>query len=50
VLSVGLKVDADALPDALRKQLKSGNVDDDPATTIALLKPNAVVGVAAFTN
>lgn len=49
--SVGLKVDADALPDALRKQLKSGKVDlDDPATTIALFKLNAVVGVAGFTN
>jgi hypothetical protein len=50
-LAVGLKVDADALPDALKKQLKSGKVDlDDPATTIALLKLNAVVGVAGFTN
>src|ERR1700748_1197166 len=36
-LSVGLKVDADALPDALKKQLKAGKVNlDDPATTIAL--------------
>jgi hypothetical protein len=50
-LSVGLKVDADALPDALKKQLKAGKVDlDDPATTVALLKLNAVVGVTAFTN
>src|SRR6266436_2520214 len=50
-LSVGLKVDADALPDALKKQLKAGKVNlDDPATTIALLKLNAVVGVTAFTN
>jgi hypothetical protein len=50
-LAVGLKVDADALPDALKKQLKAGKVDlDDPATTIALLKLNAVVGVAGFTN
>jgi cytochrome c553 len=48
-LAVGLKVDADALPDALKKQLKAGKVDlDDPATTIALLKLNAVVGVTAF--
>jgi hypothetical protein len=37
-LSVGLKVDADALPDALKKQLAAGKVTlDDPATTIALL-------------
>jgi hypothetical protein len=50
-LSVGLKVDADALPDALKKQLKAGQVNlDDPATTIALLKLNAVVGVTAFAN
>jgi hypothetical protein len=50
-LSVGLKVDADALPDALKKQLAAGKVNlDDPATTIALLKLNAVVGVTAFTN
>ena len=41
-LSVGLKVDADALPDALKKQLAAGKVNlDDPATTIALLKLNA---------
>src|SRR5205823_4688804 len=50
-LSVGLKVDADALPDALKKQIAAGKVDlDDPATTVALLKLNAVVGVTAFTN
>ncbi len=45
-LSVGLKVDVEALPKALQDQLKAGKVDlDDPATTIALLKLNAVVGV-----
>lgn len=45
-LAVGLKVDADALPDALKQQLAAGRVDlDDPATTLALLKLNAVVGV-----
>ena len=50
-LSVGLKVDADALPDALKQQIARGEVDlDDPATTIALLKLNAVVGVTAFAN
>jgi hypothetical protein len=50
-LSVGLKVDADALPDALKKQVKAGKVNlDDPATTLALLKLNAVVGVTAFAN
>jgi len=48
-LSVGLKVDADALPDELKQQIKDGKVDlDDPATTIALLKLNAVVGVTGF--
>jgi hypothetical protein len=50
-LSVGLKVDADALPGALKKQLAAGKINlDDPATTIALLKLNAVVGVTAFAN
>src|SRR5215470_12366636 len=44
-LSVGLKVDTDALPAAMKKQLAAGKVNlDDPATTIALLKLNAVVG------
>src|SRR5881296_3738837 len=50
-LSVGLKVDANALPEALKQQLKAGKADlDDPATTLALLKLNAVVGVSGFFN
>ena len=45
-LAVGLKVDSEALPDSLVSQLKLGRVDlDNPATTLALLKLNAVVGV-----
>src|SRR6476660_4492923 len=45
-LAVGLKVDTDALPGSLVAQLKHGRVNlDDPATTLALLKLNAVVGV-----
>ena len=48
-LSVGLKVDADALPDSLKQQLKEGKVDlEDPATTLALLKLNSVVGVTGL--
>src|SRR5712692_6489160 len=47
-LSVGLKVDADALPETLKKQLKDGKVDLDPATTLALLKLNSVVGVTGY--
>lgn len=48
-LSVGLKVDADALPASLVAQLKAGKVNlDDPATTLALLKLNSVVGVTGF--
>ena len=48
-LSVGLKVDSDALPDSLKQQLKEGKVDlDDPATTLALLKLNSVVGVTGI--
>jgi len=45
-LSVGLKVDSEALPGALVAKLKQGKVNlDDPATTLALLKLNSVVGV-----
>ena len=45
-LSVGLKVDADALPKELVAQIKAGKVDmNDPATTVALLKLDSVVGV-----
>jgi hypothetical protein len=43
-LSVGLKVDADALPSEVVAAIKAGSVNlDDPATTVALLKLNAVV-------
>jgi hypothetical protein len=50
-LSLGLKVDADALPADLVAQIKAGKVDmADPASTVALLKANAVVGVTAFLN
>jgi len=45
-LAVGLKVDAEALPSQVVAGIKSGAVNlDDPATTLALLKLNAVVGV-----
>src|SRR5262245_31138046 len=45
-LSVGLKVDTDALPQELVDQIKAGKVDlSDAATTLALLKLDAVVGV-----
>jgi hypothetical protein len=48
-LSVGLKVDMEALPADLVEQVKANKVDlDDPATTLALLKLNAVVGVTGF--
>ena len=40
-----------ALPPALVEQIKAGKVDlTDPATTLALLKINAVVGVTGFFN
>jgi mono/diheme cytochrome c family protein len=45
-LSVGLKVDADALPPAVKDALAAGQVDlNSTATTLALLELNAVVGV-----
>lgn len=48
-LGLGLKVDADALPASLMQQLHQNKVNlDDPATTAALLKLNAVVGVTGF--
>jgi hypothetical protein len=50
-LSVGLKVDVDALPRSIRTGISSGTVDlNDPATTLALLKLNAVVGVKGNFN
>ena len=45
-LSVGLKVDAQALPPAVVDGIKSGRISlRSPATTVALLKLNAVVGI-----
>jgi hypothetical protein len=45
-LKLGLKVDSDAVPKALGDVLVKGL--DDPATTLALLKANAVVGLTGF--
>jgi mono/diheme cytochrome c family protein len=48
-LSVGLKVDVDALPRQLLRDLARGRVDlQSPATTLALLKLDAVVGVTGI--
>lgn len=45
-LGLGLKVDMDALPSTLVEQIKAGKVDlSDPATTLALIKLKAVLGV-----
>ena len=45
-LSVGLKVDADALPPTVVQGIQNGSVDlTSPATTVTLLKLNAVVGL-----
>ena len=45
-LSVGLKVDVDALPAAVKAALVNHTIDlNDPATTVALLKLGAVLGV-----
>src|SRR6266566_10114766 len=50
-LAVGLKIDLDALPRNLVEQIEKGRVNlDDPAVTLALLKLNAVVGVAGSFN
>ena len=48
-LAVGLKVAETALPRSLTKALRRGEVDRDaPATTLALLNVDAVVGVKGF--
>ncbi len=48
-LAVGLKVDVAALPKQLRRALRRGKVDlDDPATTLALLQLDAIIGVTGF--
>src|SRR6185503_10561017 len=45
-LKVGLKVDAAAIPADVAAAIKAGKVDlNDPATTVTLLKLNAVVGL-----
>ncbi|AGW95379.1 hypothetical protein N234_35540 [Ralstonia pickettii DTP0602] len=45
-MSVGLKVDAEALPEAVVNGIRNGTIDlNSPATTVALLKLNAVVGI-----
>jgi hypothetical protein len=50
-LAVGLKVDVDALPESLVNALQAGKVDlGNPATTVALLGLNAVVGVTGVPN
>jgi hypothetical protein len=48
-LGLGLKVDAEVIPADLAQQIQAGEVNlDDPATTLALLQLNAVVGVTGF--
>ncbi len=48
-LAVGLKVDAEALPADVVGAIQAGKVNlDDPATTLTLLKLNAVLGVKGF--
>jgi mono/diheme cytochrome c family protein len=45
-LAVGLKVDAEALPAAVVDGIKNGSISlKSPATTVALLKLDAVVGI-----
>src|SRR5262245_18645024 len=45
-IAVGLKVDAEALPPAVVQGVQNGTISlTDPATTVALVKLNAVIGV-----
>jgi hypothetical protein len=48
-LKLGLKVDIDAIPKDIAEALNKGKVDlSDPASTLVLLKANAVVGLTGF--
>jgi hypothetical protein len=48
-LKLGLKVDSSAIPEDVAAALERGEVDlADPASTLVLLKANAVVGVTGF--
>ena len=50
-LSVGLKVDVEALPQEVLAGIAAGTIDlNDPATTLALLQLDAVVGIKATFN
>ena len=50
-LAVGLKVDVEALPQAVKAALLAGEVDlTNPAVTVELLRLNAVVGVQGKVN
>jgi len=50
-LAVGLKIDVDALPDSVVSALKNKQLDlTSPATTLAVLKLNAVLGVTGVFN
>ena len=50
-LAVGLKVDAEALPESVIQGIQKGQVNlDDPKTTLALIKLGAVVGVKGQFN
>ncbi|NUO53025.1 MAG: hypothetical protein HOV80_29615 [Polyangiaceae bacterium] len=48
-LALGLKVDMDAIPADVAAAVQAGQVNlDDPATTVALIKLNAVVGITGI--
>ena len=48
-LALGLKVDVEALPRKLRRDIERRRVDlEDPATTLALLQLDAVIGLKGF--
>ena len=50
-MSVGLKVDVDALPAEIKAGLQNKSIDlNDPKTTVALLKLGAVVGVVGHVD
>jgi hypothetical protein len=48
-LNLGLKFDVDNIPASIQDSIKNGHIDfNDPATTLGLLRANAVIGLNGF--
>ena len=48
-MNLGLKFDVDNIPASIQDSIKNGHIDfNDPATTLGLLRANAVIGLNGF--